>query len=250
MIVLKSQRELEVMMTACRISAQALQVAGKAVEPGISTGEIDRIIRKFIEEKGAKPTFLNYNGFPASSCISVNNEVIHGIPDKNRYIQSGDLVSIDLGACINGYTGDTAATFAAGDISQQAKRLMVTTEQSLYEGIKKAVPGGRLGDIGYAIQGYCEDRGFSVVREFTGHGVGAKLHEDPAVPNYGTRGRGIRLMPGMTLAIEPMINNGTHAVKRLSNNWTIVTQDGELSAHFEHTVAITSNGPVIMTKVG
>ncbi len=250
MIVLKSQRELELMMTACRISAQALQVAGKAVEPGITTGELDRIIRDFIEGKGAKPTFLNYNGFPACACISINNEVIHGIPDNNRYIQSGDLVSIDLGACKNGYTGDTAATFAAGDISRQAKRLMETTEQSLYEGIKKAVPGGRLGDIGYAIQSYCEDRGFSVVREFTGHGIGAKLHEDPAVPNYGTRGRGIRLVPGMTLAIEPMINIGTHAVKRLSNNWTIVTGDAELSAHFEHTVAITSNGPVIMTKVG
>lgn len=250
MIVLKSKREIELMMTACRISAQALQIAGKAVEPGVSTAQIDKIARKFIEDSGAKPAFLGYNGFPASACISINSEVIHGIPDKNRIIQSGDLVSIDLGASINGYTGDTAATFAAGDISAEAKRLRDTTEESLYEGIKAAVPGGRLGDIGHAVQSYCEKRGYSVVREFTGHGIGTHLHEDPAVPNYGSPGRGARLAPGMTLAIEPMINVGEAAVKRLSNNWTIVTADGKLSAHFEHTVAITSNGPVIMTECG
>lgn len=249
MIVLKNEREIKQMLTACRISAEALKMAGEAVEPGISTKELDTLIRKFIESKGAKPTFLNYNGFPASACISVNDEVIHGIPDKKHIIRAGDIVSIDLGACIDGFTGDTAATFACGSISPQAKRLIETTEASLYLGIEKAVAGGRLGDIGHAIQSYCEERGYSVVREYTGHGVGRNLHEDPTVPNYGTPGRGVRLVPGMTIAIEPMINQGTHSVKCLSNGWTVKTTDGELSAHFEHTVAITSSGPLIMTKV-
>lgn len=250
MIVLKSEREIEVMKTACRISAEALKKAGEAVLPGISTAQIDELIREFIEESGATPTFLGYNGFPASACISINNEVIHGIPENDRIIRSGDLVSIDLGASINGFTGDTAATFAAGDISDEAKRLKDTTEESLYEGIKAAVPGGRLGDIGHAIQSYCERRGYSVVREFTGHGIGTNLHEDPAVPNYGTPGRGVRLATGMTLAIEPMINIGKADVRKMPNDWTIVTADGKLSAHFEHTIAITSNGPIILTKCG
>ncbi|HZK20939.1 MAG TPA: type I methionyl aminopeptidase [Oscillospiraceae bacterium] len=250
MIVLKSEREIEVMKTACRISAEALKKAGEAVEPGISTAQIDELIRKFIEKSGATPTFLGYNGFPASACISINNEVIHGIPTKDRIIKSGDLVSIDLGATINGFNGDTAATFAAGEISEEAKRLMETTEQSLYEGIKAAVPSGRLGDIGNAIQSYCEKHGYSVVREFTGHGIGTNLHEDPAVPNFGTKGRGVRLAPGMTLAIEPMINIGKAAIRKMPDNWTIVTADGKLSAHFEHTIAITSNGPIILTECG
>lgn len=250
MIVLKSEREIEVMKTACRISAEALKKAGEAVEPGISTAQIDELIRKFIEKSGATPTFLGYNGFPASACISINNEVIHGIPAKDRIIKSGDLVSIDLGATINGFNGDTAATFAAGEISEEAKRLMETTEQSLYEGIKAAVPSGRLGDIGNAIQSYCEKHGYSVVREFTGHGIGTNLHEDPAVPNFGTKGRGVRLAPGMTLAIEPMINIGKAAIRKMPDNWTIVTADGKLSAHFEHTIAITSNGPIILTECG
>lgn len=250
MIVLKSEREIEVMKTACRISAEALKKAGEAVEPGISTAQIDELIRKFIEKSGATPTFLGYNGFPASACISINNEVIHGIPAKDRIIKSGDLVSIDLGATINGFNGDTAATFAAGEISEEAKRLMETTEQSLYEGLKAAVPSGRLGDIGNAIQSYCEKHGYSVVREFTGHGIGTNLHEDPAVPNFGTKGRGVRLAPGMTLAIEPMINIGKAAIRKMPDNWTIVTADGKLSAHFEHTIAITSNGPIILTECG
>lgn len=249
MIVLKNEREIKQMLLACRISAEALQVAGNAVEPGVSTWEIDKIVRNFIESKGAKPTFLNYNGFPASACISINDEVIHGIPDKAHILRAGDIVSIDLGASIDGYTGDTAATFACGDISPEAKRLIETTEQSLYLGIEKAVPGGRLGDIGFAVQHYCEERGFGVVREYTGHGVGRHLHEDPAVPNYGTPGRGVRLVPGMTIAIEPMINGGTASVKTLSNGWTVKTADGKLSAHFEHTVAVTSDGPLIMTKL-
>ncbi len=249
MIVLKSEREIKQMLEACKISAEALKVAGEAVAPGVSTWEIDRIARRFIESKGARPTFLNYNGFPAAACISINDEVIHGIPDKAHILKSGDIVSIDLGACINGFTGDTAATFACGEVSAEAKRLMETTEASLYEGIAKAVPGGRLGDVGSAVQTYCEERGYSVVRDYTGHGVGASLHEDPAVPNYGTPGRGVRLVPGMTIAIEPMINEGKAAVKTLSNGWTVKTTDGKLSAHFEHTVAITSSGPLIMTKL-
>ncbi len=249
MIVLKSEREIKQMLEACRISAEALKVAGAAVEPGVSTWEIDRIARNFIESKGAKPTFLNYNGFPAAACISINDEVIHGIPDKQHIVRAGDIVSLDLGACINGYTGDTAATFGAGDVSPEAKRLMETTEESLYVGIKKAVSGSRLGDVGYAIQSYCEERGYGVVKEYTGHGVGAELHEDPAVPNYGTPGRGVRLVPGMTIAIEPMINQGKESVKQMSNGWTVKTTDGLLSAHFEHTVAITRDGPLIMTKL-
>ncbi len=249
MIVLKSEKEIKQMLEACRISAEALKIAGAAVEPGVSTWEIDRIARKFIESKGARATFLNYNGFPAAACISINDEVIHGIPDKAHIIREGDIVSIDLGAYINGFTGDNAATFPCGDVSPQAKRLMETTEESLYEGIKKAVPGGRLGDVGYAIQSYCEARGFSVVRDYTGHGIGANLHEDPSVPNYGTAGRGVRLVPGMTIAIEPMINEGKAACKTLSNGWTVKTTDGKLSAHFEHTVAITSSGPLIMTRL-
>ena len=249
MIVLKNEREIKLMLEACKISAEALKIAGEAVQPGVSTHEIDQVVKKFILSKGAKPTFYKYNGFPASACISINDEVIHGIPDKSRIIRAGDIVSIDLGACINGFTGDNAATFACGDISAEAKRLIETTEESLYIGIKKAVPGGRLGDVGSAIQTYCEERGYGVVREFTGHGVGAALHEDPAVPNYGTPGRGVRLVPGMTIAIEPMINEGKASVKTLSNGWTVKTTDGKLSAHFEHTIAITSSGPLIMTKI-
>ncbi len=249
MIVLKNEKEIKQMLEACKISGEALKIAGEAVEPGVSTWEIDRIVKKFIKSQGATPSFLNYNGFPGSACISINDEVIHGIPDKAHILKAGDIVSIDLGARINGYTGDTAATFACGDISAEAKRLIETTEESLYVGIKKAVSGSRLGDVGNAIQTYCEDRGYSVVREYTGHGIGTALHEDPAVPNYGTPGRGVRLVPGMTIAIEPMINEGKASVKTLSNGWTVKTTDGKLSAHFEHTVAITSSGPFIMTKI-
>lgn len=247
MIVLKTSHELSLMREACRISAGALKVAGEAVEPGVTTAQIDKIAHEYILKAGATPTFLNYNGFPATACISINDEIIHGIPSHRRVIKSGDIVSIDLGASINGYTGDNAATFACGDISPEAKRLCDVTRESLYEGIKKAVAGGRLGDIGSAIQRHCESRGFSVVREFVGHGVGHKLHEDPSVPNYGTPGRGIRLLPGMTLAIEPMINLGKADVKTLPDGWTVKTRDGKLSAHFEHTVAITPSGPKILT---
>lgn len=247
MIVLKTNRELALMREACIISAGALKLAGEAVQPGVTTAEIDKIAYDYIKKCGAEPNFLNYNGYPATACISINDEVIHGIPSKKRVIREGDIVSIDLGARLNGYNGDNAATFAAGAISSEAKRLCDTTRESLYVGIQKAVAGGRVGDIGAAIAKYCEDRGFSVVREFIGHGIGKELHEDPSVPNYGTPGRGVRLLPGMTIAIEPMINMGSAGVKTLPDGWTVKTRDGKLSAHFEHTVAITPGGPKILT---
>ncbi len=249
MIVLKTSRELELMRDACKISAQALEVAGQAVKPGISTWEIDKIAYDFIKKQGAEPNFLGLYGFPGTACISINDEVIHGIPSKSRILKEGDIVSIDLGAKIHGFNGDNAATFAVGTISAEAQRLLDTTRESLYEGIKAAVAGGRIGDIGHAVQEYCESRGFGVVREYEGHGVGAKLHEDPGVPNFGTAGRGIRLLPGMTIAIEPMITEGTYKIKQLSDGWTVKTADGKLAAHFEHTIAITDNGPVILTQV-
>ena len=249
MIVLKTVRELTIMREACRISAAALEIVGKAVEPGVTTAELDRIAEKYIRSEGAVPNFKNYNGFPATACISINNEVIHGIPTAKRKIKEGDIVSVDLGAMFEGYHGDNAATFACGDISAEAKRLIDTTRESLYEGIKAARAVGRIGDISSSIQSYVEARGYSVVRDFVGHGVGTSLHEAPEVPNFGTAGRGIRLMPGMTLAIEPMINMGKAGVKVMPDGWTVITQDGSLSAHFEHTVAITTDGPQIMTKV-
>lgn len=249
MIVLKTNRELTLMREACRISAGALKAAGEAVQPGVTTAEIDRIAYEYIKKHGAKPSFLHLYDFPATACISINDEVIHGIPSKNRVIKEGDIVSIDLGAELEGYNGDNAATFAAGTISPEAQRLCDVTKESLYEGISKALAGGRLGDIGWAIQNYCEKHGYGVVRSFTGHGIGRKVHEDPSVPNYGTPGRGVRLLPGMTIAIEPMINQGVPGVKTMSDGWTVKTADGKLSAHFEHTIAITSNGPVILTEL-
>lgn len=246
MINIKSSRDLQLMREACIISARALKLGGEAVQPGVTTGEIDRIIRQYIESMGAKPNFLGYGGFPASACISVNDTVIHGIP--GRYvIKEGDIVSIDCGAAIHGFNGDNAATFGAGKVSREAQALMDATRESLYEGIAAAKAGNRVGDIGAAVQRYVEMRGYSVVRQFVGHGVGTNLHEDPSVPNFGTPGRGPKLLPGMTLAIEPMVNAGTHEVKILGDGWTTVTTDGRLSAHFEHTVAITPDGPVIMT---
>ena len=249
MIVLRTAKEIDMMRKACQISAEALQLAGESVKPGITTYEIDQIAYRYIKKHGAEPNFLNYNGFPATACISINDEVIHGIPSKKRVLKEGDIVSIDLGAKVNGYNGDNAATFACGVISDEAKRLCDTTRESLYLGIEQAVAGNRIGDIAHAIQSYCEERGFSVVREYTGHGVGTHLHEDPSVPNYGTAGRGQRLLPGMTIAIEPMINAGSKAVKCLPDGWTVKTLDGKLSAHFEHTIAITKGEPIILTKL-
>ena len=247
MIVLKTGRELKIMREACRISAGALQTAGKAVEPGVTTAEIDKLAEDYIRSQGGVPNFKNYEGYPATACISINNEVIHGIPTAKRVLKAGDIVSIDLGAKFEGYHGDNAATFACGDVSPEAKRLMDTTKESLYEGIAAAVAGGRIGDISHAVQSYVEARGYSVVRQFVGHGIGTSLHEAPEVPNFGTAGRGFRLMPGMTLAIEPMVNAGGSEVKILPDGWTVLTKDGSLSAHFEHTVVITADGPKIMT---
>ncbi len=246
MINIKSSRDLALMREACVISARALKLGGEAVQPGVTTGEIDRLIRQYIESAGAKPNFLGYGGFPASACISVNETVIHGIPGNYR-IKEGDIVSIDVGAAIHGFNGDNAATFGAGRVSAEAQALMDATRESLYEGIAAARAGNRIGDIGSAVQQYVEMRGYSVVRQFVGHGVGTNLHEDPSVPNFGTPGRGQKLLPGMTLAIEPMVNAGTHEVSILGDGWTTVTKDGRLSAHFEHTIAITPDGPVIMT---
>lgn len=248
MIVLKTTRELSLMKEACRISAGALRVAGEAVRPGVSTWEIDQIAYEYIKSQGAEPNFLHLYGFPATACISINDEIIHGIPSKERILKEGDIVSIDLGAKIHGYNGDNAATFACGKISEEAQRLMDTTKESLYKAIEMAVPGNKIGDIASAVQVYCEQRGYGVVREYTGHGVGRELHEDPSVPNYGKAGRGVRLLPGMTLAIEPMINEGTAAIRQMPDGWTVKTADHKLSAHFEHTVAITNDGPVILTK--
>lgn len=248
MIVIKTARELSKMKDAGRISSRALRLAGEAVEPGVTTLEIDTIVRKYIEEQGAKPSFLGYGGFPGSACISINNEVIHGIPSKKRVLKKGDIVSIDIGAYFEGFHGDNAWTFPCGEVSVEAQAIMDVTRESLFEGIKQAKAGNRIGDIGNAVQRYAEARNYSVVRDFVGHGVGAKLHEEPSVPNFGTPGRGVRLLPGMTIAIEPMINAGTHRVKVLADKWTTVTVDGRLSAHFEHSVAITPDGPVILTK--
>ena len=241
-VVLKTRKEIELMREAGRISAMALKVAGEAVRPGVSTLEIDTIARKYIESQGAKPNFLGLYGFPATACISINNEVIHGIPSKDRILREGDIVSIDLGAVKDGYHGDNAATFAVGNISDEAQRLIDTTRESLYVGLKQAVAGNRIGDISNAVQVYCEERGYGVVQDFVGHGVGKSLHEDPSVPNFGSPGRGARLLPGMTIAVEPMINQGDWQVNQLPDGWTIVTKDGKLSAHFEHTVAITNDG--------
>jgi methionyl aminopeptidase len=246
MIVLKNLHQLQKLKDAGRLSAQALKIAGQAVVPGVTTAEIDRVAHDFIVKSGAKPSFLGYNGYPASACISVNDVVIHGIPDDRR-IKSGDIVSIDVGAFYEGYHGDNAATFAAGEISIEAQNLLDATRESLFEGIKAAVAGNRVGDIGSAVQKYVEARGYSVVRQYVGHGVGEHMHEEPDVPNYGRAGHGVRLVPGMVIAIEPMINQGMFAVKQLSDGWTVKTADGKLSAHFENTIAITAEGPVILT---
>lgn len=247
MISLKNEKELAAMRIAGRISAQALQVGGKAVAPGVSTAEIDKIIYDFIISQGAKPAFLGYAGFPASACISINNEVIHGIPSKERIIKEGDIVKIDTGAVKDGFYGDNAATFGAGRVSAEAKALMDATFDSLKQGVLAAKPGNRIGDIAAAVQAYAEGKGFAVVRDYVGHGVGRNLHESPDVPNYGIAGHGLRLLPGMTLAIEPMINARGVGVKSMPDGWTVLTASGSLSAHFEYTVAITKDGAEILT---
>ena len=247
MISLKSPREIECMRRAGRLTAQARALAGSLVRPGVTTHEIDTAVRKFIESHGAKPSFLGYGGFKGSACISINEEVIHGIPGP-RKLKEGDIVSVDVGAYLDGFHGDCAATFPCGEVSPEAMELIRVTEQSFWEGIKLARAGNRVFDISHAVQQYVESHGCSVVRDFVGHGVGKELHEDPEVPNFGPAGRGPRLVAGMTLAIEPMVNQKHYSVVTGADGWTVTTADGGLSAHFEHTVAITAAGPEVLTK--
>ena len=248
MIVIKNGQELQDMRKACKITAAARALAGEMVRPGMTTEAIDKAVHDYIVSQGAKPSFLGYRGYPASACISVNNTVIHGIPGGYK-LKEGDIVSVDVGAYYRGFHGDCAATFPCGAISAEAQRLIDVTKQSFFEGIRFAKRGHRVSDISHAVQAHVESNGFSVVRAFVGHGVGAQLHEEPEVPNYGNPGRGPRLLPGMTLAIEPMVNEGIHEVRVLKDGWTVVTADGKLSAHYENTVLITDGEPEILTVV-
>ena len=235
------------MMKACELSQQALVYAGEVLKEGMSTYELDRHIHDFIVKHGGKPSFLGLYDFPASACISVNEELIHGIPSKKKMIREGDIVSVDVGAFIDGFHGDNAYTFTVGEVSEETKRLLQVTEQSLYKGIQQARKGNRVGDVGNAVQTCVEEAGYFVVKRYIGHGVGREMHEDPEVPNYGKPGRGPRLVPGMTIAIEPMVNSTTEQVKVLGDNWTVVEGNNKMCAHFEHTVLITEGDPVIMT---
>ena len=246
MIAIKNERELNLMRQACKITAAARALAGDMVKPGVTTQQIDKAVYEYIVSQGARPSFLRYNGFPASTCISVNNTVIHGIPGGYT-LREGDIVSIDVGAYFRGFHGDCAATFACGAISTEAQKLIDVTKQSFFEGLRFATRGHRVSDISHAIQKHVESNGYSVVRSFVGHGVGAQLHEEPEVPNFGQPGRGPRLLPGMTLAIEPMVNVGTHEVRIQKDGWTVLTADGKLSAHYENTVLITDGEPEILT---
>lgn len=248
MISVKNSEQIKLMREAGRITGEALVLAGEAVKPGVTTKHLDTIIRRHIESCGAKPSFLGYAGFPGSACISINDQVIHGIPGS-RVIEEGDIVKIDVGANFKGFHGDSANTFPVGRVSDEASRLIEVTRESFWRGIAEAKPGNRIGDIGFAVQSYVESFGFSVVRRYVGHGVGEELHEAPDVPNFGTRGRGVRLCAGMTIAVEPMVNIGGPDVNELKDKWTVVTADGSLSAHYEHTIAITDNGVIVLTKV-
>ena len=249
MIKLKNKQQLEIMKIAGRITGEALYLAGEAVKEGVSTLELDRLVRGHIEKCGAKPSFLGYGGFPASACISVGNQVIHGIPSAKVILKEGDIVKIDVGAYFGGFHGDAARTFAVGKVSEEAAKLIEVTKECFYRGAAKALDGNRLGDIGSAVEAYATENGFTPVRQYVGHGIGHELHEDPNVPNYGTAGKGARLCNGMVLAIEPMINAGTSEVRVLPDKWTVVTLDGRLSAHYENTVAITEDGPLLLTDV-
>ncbi len=249
MITLKSPHEIEAMRRAGKITAAARAFAGEMVKPGVTTHEIDKAVYEFITKHGATPSFLHYNGYPASACISVNDEIIHGIPGK-RVLQEGDIVSIDVGAYIGGYHGDCAGTFPCGKISEEAQRLIDVTQQSFFEGLRYAREGYRVGDISHAIQAYVESNGFSIVREYVGHGIGTKMHEAPEVPNYGHPGRGPRLLRGMTLAVEPMVNAGTAAICQMPDGWTVKTADGKYAAHYENSILITSGDPELLTDPG
>ena len=246
MIVVKSNREIELMRRAGKITAAARALAGAMVTPGVTTRQIDKAVHDYITKQGAVPSFLNYNGYPGSACISVNDEVIHGIPG-DRVLQDGDIVSVDVGAYIGGYHGDCAATFPCGKVGAEALRLIDVTRQSFFKGLQFAREGNRVSDISHAVQAYVEENGFSVVRDYVGHGVGADLHEEPEVPNYGRQGHGPRLVRGMTLAIEPMVNIGGYEIRVMKDHWTVKTADGSLSAHYENTVLITAGEPEILT---
>jgi methionyl aminopeptidase len=246
-IICRSTAELEKMREAGRLVGDVLTELTARVAPGVTTAELDEIAEQRIRKAGAVPAFKGYHGYPATICASINEEVIHGIPSGRRILNEGDIISIDVGASLDGYYGDSAVTLAVGQVSEQAATLLRVTEESLYKAIERAQPGGRISDIGHAVQQHVEAYGFSVVREFVGHGIGQRMHEEPQVPNYGEPGRGPRLSEGMVLAIEPMVNAGKPAVKVLGDGWTAVTRDGSLSAHFEHTVAVTADGPWILT---
>ena len=249
MVTIKSVSDIEKMREAGKIAANALLVCGDKIRAGMTTKDIDKIIHDEITKYGAKPSFLGYGGFPGSACVSVNDEVIHGIPSDKLRIQEGDIVSVDVGAFYKGFHSDTCYTFAVGDITEDARALLTDTEASLYEGIKAAMGGARLGDIGSTVETYCRSRGYGVVMDFCGHGIGRELHEDPEVPNHGRAGHGMRLVEGMTICIEPMINAKGDGVHILKNGWTVKTNSGSLSAHYEHEILITANGPVILTKI-
>ncbi len=247
MIIIKTQREIEIMRKAGRIVAEAHELVKKNIRPGISTLELDKMVEEYIRSCNAIPAFKGYNGFPASICSSVNEEVVHGIPSSSVKLKDGDIISVDIGTVFEGYVGDGAKTYPVGKIDSEKEKLIKVTRQSFYEGIKYAKPGFRLSDISHAIQSYAESFGFSVVRDFVGHGVGKQMHEEPQIPNFGKPGKGPRLQKGMVLAIEPMINVGKYHVNILSNDWTVVTLDGKPSAHYEHTIAITDGEPELLT---
>ena len=250
MIIIKNSEQLALMKKAGQITAQALLVARDAIRPGISTKEIDKKIHDFIVKSGAVPSFLGYGGFPGSACISIGDEVIHGIPSEKRILKEGDIVKIDVGARYRGYNGDSARTYPVGKVSEEALRLISVTERSFYEAMKVAKAGNRVGDIGFAVENFVISNGFSVVRDYVGHGLGKDLHEEPEVPNYGRAGRGARLYSGMTLAIEPMVNVGGYGVKVMDDRWTVKTLDGSLSAHYENSIAITDSEPIVLTEAG
>jgi len=248
MITRRSESELQRMHQANMLVVQVLDELTEALEPGITTADLDRMAERSIRQAGAEPAFKGYRGFPATLCVSINDEVVHGIPSPKRVIREGDLVSLDLGTIVEGFYGDGAVTVPVGEISESLRKLIEVTEVALYKGIEAMKVGNRVSDIGHAVQSYVESQGFSVVRDFVGHGIGTALHEDPQVPNYGDPGKGPRLLPGMALAIEPMVNLGGHFVKTLSDNWTVVTMDGSLSAHFERSVAVTEDGPWVLSR--
>lgn len=249
MIQLKNSEQIKAMMAAGRITGEALLRARECVKPGITTYDIDKIVRASIESAGAKPSFLGYGGFPGSACVSINDEVIHGIPGKHRYLEEGDIVKIDVGAYYHGFHGDSARTVPVGRVSETAQKLIDVTRESFFAGLNQLVVGNRLGDVGFAIDSLVKSNGFSTVKRYIGHGVGHDLHESPDVPNYGTPGRGVRLCAGMTIAIEPMVNVGVEGVRELPDGWTVKTLDGKLSAHYENTVALTSDGVINLTGI-